>query len=139
MMLQRAFAASNGEALPVVGMGTWSTFDLAARASRAPLLEVMREFGAAGARLIDTSPMYGHAEAVCGELITQLDQRAQIFLATKVWTSGREAGRAQIARSMQLLQTEQLDLLQIHNLVDWRVHTPTLRALKDAGTVRFIE
>jgi diketogulonate reductase-like aldo/keto reductase len=138
-MLQRAVAAGDGrEQLPMIGLGTWNTFDVPAHASREPLLEVTRELYAAGGRLIDTSPMYGAAEAVCGELIEQLQARSHTFLATKVWTRGAQAGRAQIQRSLQLLRTRHLDLVQIHNLLDWRSHLPTLRALKDAGTVRFI-
>jgi diketogulonate reductase-like aldo/keto reductase len=126
------------EALPLLGMGTWNTFDIVPAASRAPLLDVARELYSAGGRLIDTSPMYGAAEAVCGEIIQQLGARSATFLATKVWTRGQEAGRAQIQRSMQLLRTEQLDLIQIHNLLDWRAHLPTLRELKAAGGVRYI-
>ena len=127
-----------GERLPVIGMGTWNTFDVDASAAREPLLEVAREFYAAGARVLDTSPMYGAAEAVCGDLMQRLEGRARTFVATKVWIRGREAGRAQIRRSLQLLQTQRLDLLQIHNLLDWREHLLTLRELQDAGTVRFI-
>jgi len=135
---QRMIPAGSGEALPLVGMGTWNTFDIEAQAPRESLLQVAQEFYAAGARVLDTSPMYGEAEAVCGEIMAKLERRPQTFLATKVWTRGLEAGRAQIQRSLQLLRTTQLDLLQIHNLLDWRVHTATLRDLKAAGTVRFI-
>lgn len=139
MMLERSVGAGAARtALPVVGMGTWNTFDLPPGAAHAPLLEVLREFHACGGRLIDTSPMYGAAEAVCGELIAQLAIRPELFLATKVWTRGGEAGRQQIRRSLQLLRTDQLDLVQIHNLLDWRTHLATLRELKDAGTVRYI-
>jgi diketogulonate reductase-like aldo/keto reductase len=139
MMLQRRVGTGTAcEQLPVVGMGTWNTFDLPPGASREPLVEVARELYAAGARLIDTSPMYGAAEAVCGEIIEHLEQRRGTFLATKVWTRGVEAGRAQIRRSMQLLRASQLDLVQIHNLLDWRAHLSTLRDLQAAGTVRFI-
>jgi diketogulonate reductase-like aldo/keto reductase len=131
-------AAVDGESLPVIGMGTWNTFDVGTdRAERAPLVEVLEAFYAAGSRLIDSSPMYGRAEAVTGALVEQLKQRDNTFLATKVWTSGREKGIAQIDRSMQLLKTPRLDLLQIHNLVDWRTHATTLRALKDEGRIRY--
>jgi diketogulonate reductase-like aldo/keto reductase len=110
----------------------------AAAAERAPLVEVLEAFFAAGARVIDSSPMYGKAEAVTGDLLQKLDQHQHTFLATKVWTSGRDKGVAQIDQSMRRLQTPRLDLLQIHNLVDWRTHVPTLRALKEQGKVRYL-
>jgi diketogulonate reductase-like aldo/keto reductase len=135
-LLQRQIPGSQ-EVLPLVGMGTWKTFDIAEDAAREPLLAVAQEFYAAGARVLDTSPMYGAAEAVCGELMARLGRRPQTFLASKVWTRGRAAGQAQIQRSLRLLQTAQLDLLQIHNLLDWQVHAATLRDLKATGTVRF--
>jgi diketogulonate reductase-like aldo/keto reductase len=119
-------------------MGTWNTFDVGAAAvDRAPLIEVLQTFHAAGGRVIDSSPMYGQAEAVTGDLSTQLKLQ-NMFLATKVWTSGRDQGIEQIEQSMRLLKTDRLDLLQIHNLLDWRTHLPTLRALKDQGKVRYL-
>jgi diketogulonate reductase-like aldo/keto reductase len=138
MSQQMPAGADRRTALPLVGLGTFNTFDVPPQAPRTALVQVLQEFYSAGARVIDTSPMYGQAEAVCGELVAKLGERQRTFLATKVWTRGVAAGRAQIQRSLQLLQTEHLDLLQIHNLLDWRVHLPTLRALKEAGTVRFI-
>jgi len=130
--------AQGGESLPVIGMGTWNTFDVGTKAAeRAPLVEVLDAFFAAGAKVIDSSPMYGHAEAVTGDLVQQLRKQPNTFYATKVWTSGREKGLAQIERSMLLLKTPQIDLMQIHNLVDWRTHARTLRSLKDEGRVRF--
>jgi aryl-alcohol dehydrogenase-like predicted oxidoreductase len=128
-----------GEALPAVGLGTWQTFDVgASEAERAPCLEVLRAFLAAGGRAIDSSPMYGRAEAVTGELLAALPRAPRPFLATKVWTRGREAGEAQIRESMRRLRSDQLDLLQIHNLLDWEVHLPTLRALKARGAIRYV-
>jgi diketogulonate reductase-like aldo/keto reductase len=130
--------AQGGESLPVIGMGTWNTFDVGTNsAERAPLAEVLQAFFAAGAKVIDSSPMYGHAEAVTGDLVQQLRKQPKAFYATKVWTSGRDKGLAQIERSMLLLKTPQIDLLQIHNLVDWRTHAQTLRSLKDEGRIRF--
>jgi diketogulonate reductase-like aldo/keto reductase len=130
--------AQGGESLPVIGMGTWNTFDVGSNAAeRAPLAEVLQAFFAAGAKVIDSSPMYGHAEAVTGDLVQQLRKQPNTFYATKVWTSGRDKGLAQIERSMLLLKTPQLDLLQIHNLVDWRAHAQTLRSLKEEGRIRF--
>lgn len=139
-MTRRAIPASaDKESLPVIGMGTWNTFDVGgAAAERAPLLEVLNAFYDAGARVIDSSPMYGRAEQVTGDLVAQMGKRNQTFLATKVWTSGQQHGATQIERSFELLQTRQLDLLQIHNLMDWRVHLPTLRSLKEQGRVRYL-
>ena len=137
-MIRRRIPASRDEALPVIGMGTSGTFDVGAGdEARAPLLDVLRVFYDAGATLIDTSPMYGRAEAVTGDLVTALDATERTFFATKVWTTGREQGLAQIEESLRLLHTPVLDLLQIHNLVDWRTHARTLRALVDEGRLRY--
>ncbi len=138
MLKRRIPASKDGEMLPVIGMGTWTTFDVGAgSAERAPLSEVLKVFHASGATLIDSSPMYGSSEAVTGDLVQQLGQQASTFYATKVWTSGRQQGLAQIERSMRLLKTPRLDLLQIHNLYDWRTHSTTLRALKAEGKIRY--
>jgi diketogulonate reductase-like aldo/keto reductase len=127
-----------GEALPAIGMGSWATFDVGnSEAELAPLRDVLKLFVGAGVRLIDTSPMYGRAEAVLGELLASRDA-PRVFMASKVWTDGREAGAAQIARSMALLRVAALDLLQIHNLRDWETHRQTLVELKDQGKVRYI-
>jgi aryl-alcohol dehydrogenase-like predicted oxidoreductase len=127
----------SGEPIPVIGLGTWQTFDVGnSRAERAPLVEVLRRFFAAGGRVIDSSPMYGRSEAVAGDLVAQGKHPA--FFATKVWTSGARAGRAQIAESLRLLRTPRLDLLQIHNLLDWQTHLPILRELREQGTVRYL-
>ena len=114
--------ASTGEALPVVGVGTWLTFDHPPE-RRAPLGEVLRILFEAGGSVIDSSPMYGASEAAVGELLTAAKARAQAFIATKVWTSGRQAGIEQMRRSMELLRSgPRIDLMQVHNLVDWRAH-----------------
>jgi len=137
-MLTRAIP-SPGEAMPVVGLGTSQVFDVGAGANaRQPLAEVLRVFLEAGGRIIDTSPMYGRAEAVTGDLMAEAEARPRVFLATKLWTSGREAGIAQMRRSAQSLRTEVIDLIQVHNLLDWRTHLATLRAMKDKGQVRYI-
>jgi diketogulonate reductase-like aldo/keto reductase len=126
------------EALPVIGMGSSNTFDVGSDAGqRAPLREVLQLFAGAGGSVIDTSPMYGRSEQVLGELIAELELRPKFWLATKVWTRGRSAGAAQIAESMRLLRTERLELLQIHNLLDWKEHVPTLRAMQDDGKLRY--
>ena len=130
---------SSGEAMPVVGLGTWSVFDVGGDAAeRAPLKEVVRRLVDAGGRMIDTSPMYARAEAVTGDLVAELGVRPRVFLATKVWTSGKEQGIAQMRRSAERLRTEIIDLIQIHNLQDWRTHLATLRQMKAAGQVRYI-
>lgn len=126
-----------GEEIPVVGMGTWQTFDAGpSKEERAPLVEVLSRFFAGGGRVIDSSPMYGRSESVTGELVAAAGHPA--FLATKVWTTGRDAGKAQIAESMRRLRTEKLDLLQVHNLVDWRTHLPVMREMREAGRVRHL-
>jgi len=136
-MLTRAIPGS-GERLPVIGMGTSGTFDVGATTEdRAALRQVLEAFYAAGASVIDTSPMYGRAERVTGDLVAELGARNRTFIATKVWTNGRERGLEQIRESMQLLRTDVLDLLQIHNLVDWNTHIRSLRELKDQGRIRY--
>lgn len=130
---------SSGEMLPVVGVGTWRTFDVGAKPEdRAPLAEVLRLLFAAGGTVIDTSPMYGSAEAVVGDLLSATAARSRAFIATKVWTTGRDTGVAQMRKSMGLLKTDRIDLMQIHNLVDWRAHLPTLRAWKAEGRIRYL-
>ena len=137
-MLTRAIPAT-GELLPVIGCGTWRAFDVRmASGQRGPLREVLRTLFDGGGAVVDSSPMYGRAEAVVGELVEDLDARPRAFVATKVWTEGREAGIAQMARSVQLLRAGPLDLVQVHNLVDWRTHLATLRDWKAAGRVRYI-
>ena len=116
-MLTRSIP-STGEAMPVIGLGTWRAFDVAAdNATREPLREVLQLLLGAGGRIIDSSPMYGRAEAVTGDLLAELARRPPAFLATKVWTTGREQGFEQMRRSAQLLRSEVIDLMQIHNLV----------------------
>ena len=136
-MMTRSIPGS-AESLPVVGMGTWNTFDVGTSTQdRAPLLDVLKAFYESGARVIDSSPMYGRAEHTTGDLVQQLGRRASTFIATKVWTTGRDAGIAQIEQSMKLLKEPRLELLQIHNLLDWRTHLTTLRRLKAENKVRY--
>ncbi len=131
-----------GEMLPVIGLGTWQTFDVGQNNDDAAALEnlstVLRLLFDGGGKVIDSSPMYGRAEAVVGELLAKMHSRERAFLATKVWTSGREAGIAEMRRSAELLKTRVIDLMQIHNLVDWRTQLATLRKMKEAGQVRYV-
>jgi len=130
---------STGEPLPVIGLGTWPVFDVGTdAAARRPLREVVRLLVEAGGRMIDTSPMYGRSEGVTGDIVAEIGVRDRVFFATKVWTSGRERGIDQMARSAALLQSPLIDLMQIHNLVDWRTHLATLRRMKDDGRLRYI-
>jgi diketogulonate reductase-like aldo/keto reductase len=130
---------STGEAMPVIGLGTWPVFDIGAdEGSRAPLRDVVRRLVAGGGAMIDTSPMYGRSEGVAGDLVAELGTRSKVFLATKVWITGRERGVDQMARSASLLKSPVIDLMQIHNLVDWRTHLATLRAMKADGKLRYI-
>ncbi|WP_328700890.1 aldo/keto reductase [Corallococcus silvisoli] len=137
-MLTRPIPKS-GEALPVIGLGTWQTFDVSGAANeRAPLAQVLQAFFASGARLIDSSPMYGRSEAVVGELLRQSGQDKTPFLATKVWTRGKAEGAAQMQASLQKMGHGRMDLMQVHNLVDVDVHLPALRELKAAKKLRYI-
>ncbi len=130
---------SSGEMLPVIGLGTWQTFDVANDATaRAPLEAVLREFAALGGKLIDSSPMYGRSEDVSGELIAKRALREKLFIATKVWITGKAAGVAQAEESMKKLRASPIDLLQVHNLLDVDTHLRTLSEWKRQGRVRYI-
>jgi diketogulonate reductase-like aldo/keto reductase len=130
---------SSGEKVPVVGLGTWRTFDVGASgAERAPLKEVLQRFVGLGGRVVDSSPMYGTAESVVGDLAAELAITDKLFLATKVWTSGRDAGIAQMEQSLARLRARRLDLMQVHNLLDWRTHLSALRAWKKDGRIRYL-
>ena len=130
---------ASGEALPVVGLGTYQGFDAApGSAAYAQLPDVLRALFAAGGSVIDSSPMYGRAEATTGELLAAAGARSRAFLATKVWTRGGAEGRRQIDESLRLLRAGPIDLMQVHNLLDWRTHLPALRELKAAGRIRYL-
>jgi diketogulonate reductase-like aldo/keto reductase len=136
--LMRRKIPGTDESLPVIGLGTSGPFEVGVDpAARTPLAQVLEAFFASGATLIDTSPMYSSAEAVLGDLLTpSMQQRA--FLATKVWIRGAAAGVAQMQHSMELLRRRQIDLMQVHNLLDLDVHLRTLRAWKDSGQIRYL-
>lgn len=134
--LQSRPIPSTGERLPVIGMGSSGSFEVADDA-RDPLREVLRRFFAAGASVIDTAPSYGRAEAVIGDLLAEQGLRPKTFLASKIGANGREAGMAQFRRSLQLLKTDRLDLLLVHNLRDWRTQLTLIEELKAQGKVRY--
>ena len=128
---------SSGEQLPVVGLGTYAVFDVTP--SGEPALEpVLAEFVKLGGRVVDSSPMYGRAEQVVGDLSSKLKLRDSLFLATKVWTRGKQAGVESMQRSLARMRAKRMDLMQVHNLVDVRTHLATLREWKEQGRVRYI-
>jgi diketogulonate reductase-like aldo/keto reductase len=127
------------EQLPVVGLGTWQTFDIGNdKGERADVSDVLTKFLASGARVIDSSPMYGRAEEVTGDGLAAIAAIGKPFVATKVWTSGKQDGIDQMKRSMKRMRTQVMDLMQIHNLVDYKTHLATLRDWKEAGTIRYL-
>jgi diketogulonate reductase-like aldo/keto reductase len=137
-MLQRAIPSS-GEKIPVIGLGSWQVFDIGPDAApRQALEEVLSRFVTLGGRVVDSSPMYGRAEQVIGDIATKLRLHASLFLATKVWTTGKDEGIASMERSFAKLQTKKIDLMQVHNLVDVRTHLATLRDWKELGRIRYL-
>ena len=136
-MLQRKIPSS-GELLPVVGLGTWQSFDVGQNSNaRSPLKEVLTEMKKKGGKLIDSSPMYGSSEKVVGDLTAELKLQSNFFYATKVWTNGLSEGISQMEASMQKMKRQKMDLMQIHNLVDWKTHAKTLRSWKEGGKIRY--
>ena len=137
-MLMRAIP-STGEKLPVIGLGTWRAFDVDLTSdNRRQLGHVLSLFVKLGGRVIDTSPMYGRAEEAIGELTTDLGIRDKVFLATKVWTHGKENGIESMGHSMSLLRAKRIDLMQVHNLVDVQTQLATLREWKAQGRIRYL-
>jgi len=129
----------SGERLPAVGLGTYQVFDVApSQLAATELQAVLKRFVELGGAVIDSSPMYGNAEATTGTLSAALNARKSLFFATKVWTSGRDAGIRQMEDSFRLMQTKTIDLMQVHNLLDLRVHLPVLREWKKAGRIRYL-
>ena len=129
---------SSGEKLPVIGLGTWRAFDVDPSADVSRQLEdVLSTFVKLGGRVIDSSPMYGRAEDVIGQLSSALGIRDRLFLATKVWTEGKQSGIQSMERSMSLLRTSRIDLMQVHNLVDVNTQLATLREWKQEGRIRY--
>ena len=127
---------SSGETLPVIGLGSWITFNVGNdRAARAHCGRVIRAFVDGGGRMIDSSPMCGSSHSVIGEAIASLPAPHRVFSAEKVWTS-RADGRPQIEETRRQWRVQRLDLVQVHNLSGWEHHLPTLFAMKRAGRIR---
>jgi len=135
-MLKRIIP-STGELLPAIGLGTWQSFDVD-ESNQSNLIPVLEELHNSGGRLIDSSPMYGRSETVIGNLTSKLQSRNDFFYATKVWITGRQAGIDQMRTSMKKMQREKIDLMQIHNLLDWKTHLPVLREWKEEGIIKYI-
>jgi len=130
---------STNESLPAIGLGTWQTFDVSeSEDQRNPLKAVLKELVKGGASVVDSSPMYGRSEKVVGDLSLELGLNDKLFIATKVWTNGKEDGIRQMNESFSLLKRKQIDLMQVHNLVDWEVHLKTLRQWKEESKIRYI-
>jgi diketogulonate reductase-like aldo/keto reductase len=130
---------SSGEALPLVGLGSWITFNVGDDpVARDACAQVMRAFFAAGGRMIDSSPMYGSSQNVIGYGLAKLDRPAGLFAADKVWISSAARGPAQIEASRQAWGVPRFDLLQVHNLLSWEAHLRTLLAMKAAGQLRYV-
>lgn len=130
---------SSGERLPVLGLGTWQVLDVPVAGTEFDAAAgAVQSFLDAGGRLIDTSPMYNRSEERVGDILARIRPRPPVFLATKIWTRGREAGRQQLGNSQRLMRAKTLDLVQVHNLLDLETHLSTLRAAKEEGGVRYI-
>lgn len=130
---------SSGEHIPVIGMGTSRTFDIGDDPTRRQqLAQVLQAFFDKGGTVIDSSPMYGSAEAVVGDLLKSVSNKQKLFAATKVWIYGKQNGIQQMQESMRRMGVDVMDLMQIHNLRDWKIHLPTLRHWKEEGKIRYI-
>ncbi len=136
--MRTASIPATGEQLPVIGLGTYSVFDVdsttEAIAERRKIVDLLSSNGGS---VIDTSPMYNRSEKVIGDVIASGADREPLFLATKVWTDGRESGVAQIQRSFELMKTETIDLMQVHNLRDTALHMETIREWQEDGRIRY--
>lgn len=136
-MLQRPIPSS-GEMLPVIGIGTWKCFDVPNKGAYPELSSVLKTMYGHGGKMIDTSPMYGMAEQVIGDLTEGMAGRDDFFYATKVWTTGRREGIEQMQASLRKMKRKQVTLMQIHNLTDWKTHLPVLRDWKAEGKINYI-
>jgi len=136
--MEKRIIPSSGEKIPAIGLGTWQTFDVDnSEAERSALREVLSMLVNKGASVIDSSPMYGASETVVGDLISELKIRDKLFLATKVWTTGKDAGIRQMNESFQKMKTTTMDLMQVHNLTDVNTHLKTVRDWKAQKKIRY--
>ena len=137
-ILKRAIP-STGEKIAVIGVGTWQTFDVGTdEQERDPLKKVLNMLIDKGGSVIDSSPMYGRSEKVVGDLSEEAGLNEKLFMATKVWTSGRNSGIRQMNESFRLMRRQKIELMQIHNLLDWETHLKTLRSWKEEGRIKYI-
>ena len=138
-MLRRTIPSS-GESLPIIGLGTSRVFDVDPENRqqlkiRKEIIEVLLNNGGS---LVDTSPMYGQSEDLIGAILNDYPRRNELFLATKVWTKGKTEGEQQISESFKKMNTTKIELIQIHNLVDWKTQIKTLRQMKESGEISYI-
>lgn len=136
-MLERIIPSS-GEKVPITGMGTWQSFNVISQTDKQQAADALAALGAQGGRFIDSSPMYGRAEEVIGDITAVSPLKDAFFYATKVWTTGLQQGIQQMEQSFEKMKRQTIDLMQIHNLVDWKTHLPQLRKMKEAGRIRYI-
>ena len=137
--MQTRTVPKSGEKIALIGMGTWRTFDVrASRENVEQLTQVLQIFFQNGGQLIDSSPMYGRAESMLGKTLPGVENSKRLFTATKVWTDGEQAGIEQMKQSAKRMGVETIDLMQIHNLRDWKTHLRTLRKAKEEGRIRYI-
>lgn len=137
-VMRTAVIPASGEKLPVIGLGTYSVFDVESTAAEiAGKREILRLLASRGGSVVDTSPMYNRSERVIGDAIRAGTSRNDLFLATKVWTNGRDSGIEQMRRSAELMETDVIDLMQVHNLRDTAIHMETIRKWQDEGRVRY--
>jgi len=130
---------SSGEKLPSVGLGTWRTFDVGDdQADLGQRRQVLQALLAGEGSVVDSSPMYGRSEDVVGKVSMDLGENKSLFIATKVWTTGEREGKKQMERSFALLNRKQIDLMQVHNLLDWKTHLPTLHRMKEEKLIRYV-
>lgn len=129
---------SSGEMIPCVGMGSSRTFNIDTQSEKmSNLSEVLQLFFESGGRVLDSSPMYGKAEAVLGEIISRIKSPTDIFAASKIWTDGKQEGIDAVEKSRHLMKVAQMDLMQVHNLRDWKIHIPTLQTMKKKQQIRY--
>jgi len=138
-MLRRTIPSS-GESLPIIGLGTSRVFDVDPEDReelkiRKEIIEVLLNNGGS---LVDTSPMYGQSEGLLGQILDDYPRRNELFLATKVWIKGKPEGEQQISESFKKMNTAKMELIQIHNLVDWKTQIKTLRQMKESGEISYI-